>query len=490
MTSSTLRLVAAVLAGLVLVAVGSTVAFAHVELESSSPPDGVILSAPPESIDLSFSTAAEPAGPGVALIDATGAEIPIAVEQSDETMLIVTPIDLLESGDYVVTWTMKAGDAHPKSGSFAFGVDTVVPSPGASGASSPGQGQIQQESTTVAVPVVVAEPNTAPGEWLSRIGRWGAMLGALVGIGAFAFAATSLVGTRREVEESGYWIRRAGLLIIVGTLVEIVGASMLTAGSFLGGFAPRSVLDVLSGAFGLAILLRLLGGAAMLQGAAVTTSAATVPVADPVVFLGSNLEPAMGDTMTLAPAGGHTTYRLDIQHSGAALLGVALIVLSYLFDGHTVTAAPAPIVRVANVAHVLAAGVWLGGVLLMGATLTSRRRRKVALDAAPMAVRFSRVAGVSVLLVGVAGLALAWSILDSPSELVTTPWGRLLIAKVAAVCVAAGMGAYNHLKVVPVLEANPGDEQSSNRLREVVRVEGATLLAVVAITAVFVGVAS
>ncbi|RLE17669.1 MAG: hypothetical protein DRJ50_13805 [Actinobacteria bacterium] len=227
----------------------------------------------------------------------------------------------------------------------------------------------------------------------------------------------------------------------------------------------------------------------MVQGTEVKVSTAPAPLADPM-----SMKPG-GDgagvtTAVLTRSEERATYRLDVHHSITALIGVGLVTVSYLFDGHTVTAAPAPVVRFANVAHVLGAGVWLGGVLLMARTLTTRLRRGVDLDAAPIAIRFSLVAGVALTVVGVAGVALTWSILDTPLELISTVWGRLLILKLLAVGAAAAMGAYNHFAVVPWLEAAPDDEDASDHLRRVIRLEGGILLVVVAITAVFVGAAS
>jgi copper transport protein len=248
-------------------------------------------------------------------------------------------------------------------------------------------------------------------------------------------------------------------------------------------------VGTLSGAFGVAVVLRIAGGAAMVQGTEVKASEASAPLADPTIVRPGG-DGAAGATAVLERDRGQVTYRLDIHHSVTALIGVGLVTVSYLFDGHTVTASPAPIVRFANVAHVLGAGVWLGGVLLMGRTLTSRRRRGAALDAAPIAIRFSLVAAVALTIVGAAGIALTWTILDAPSELISTSWGRLLILKLLAVGSAAAMGAYNHFIVIPMLEANRDDEHASDHLRRLVRIEGGILLVVVAITAVFVGAAS
>lgn len=472
--------------GLLLIVMAAAPALAHVELSSSDPSDGATVTKAQGTIELVFSSEAVPAGDGIVLVDKTGETLASTVDQVAPDRIVVTPEVPLRNGAYGVMWTMKAGDAHPKSGSVAFRVD--VPAAATDSTTAPAVTQSQDAPTVDPLPVF-DEPSTAPGEWVGRIGRWAAMFGALVGIGAFAFAATSLVGTKREVQEAGYWVRRSGVLVLVGTFVEVIGASMVLSGSIAAGFSPGSLADTLSGLFGIAVLLRIAGGVAMVQGTEVKASAASTPLADPTGVLPDGNGSA-GAIAVLARRQQQVTYRLDVNHSVTALIGLGLVTMSYLFDGHTVTAAPAPIVRFANVAHVLGAGVWLGGVLLMGRTLTTRWRRHVALDAAPIAIRFSLVASIALTVVAIAGLALTWTILDTPLELISTVWGRLLILKLLAVGAAAAMGAYNHFMVIPLLEANPDDEHASNHLRRLVSIEGGILLVVVAITAVFVGAAS
>jgi copper transport protein len=241
---------------------------------------------------------------------------------------------------------------------------------------------------------------------------------------------------------------------------------------------------VLAGSFGIAVALRLFGGVATASGTTNSVSAASSPVAGTVggsSYGGSDVAVLDRD---------EPTYRLDVHHERVALIGIGLVAASYLFDGHTVTAAPNLLVRSASAVHVLAAGVWVGGVLLMAWTLAQRYRRSVPLGAASMAIRFSRVASVALAAVAVAGTALAIAILDTPSELFTTSWGRVLIVKVLAVAIAAGIGAYNHFVTVPMLDRDPADGEAADRLRRLVRIEGAVLLGVVALTAILVGLAS
>jgi len=157
-----------------------------------------------------------------------------------------------------------------------------------------------------------------------------------------------------------------------------------------------------------------------------------------------------------------------------------------MFDGHTLTGEPSAVARASTLVHVVFAGVWLGGVVVMANILARRWRAAVPLDASAMALRFSRVAAVSLVLVAVAGAALAWTIVDSPSDLVSGAWGRLLILKVSLVAIAAALGAYNHFKVIPQLDAVSDNVHASRLLRRVVAVEAGVLLAVAAGTAILV----
>lgn len=477
---------------MVLIALGVTViltlfanpALAHVELVTSDPAHGSTVEVAPDLIELAFSTASEPVGDGVVLIGVDQQPIPAVVTQISPDTLVVAPDVQLDDGVFGVQWTMKAGDAHPRTGSITFRVDQQV----ASGA-DPGQG-VAPSSDPMPDLGLADGPNTTVGDTLARTGRWLAIVGALVGIGAFAFAATSLVGSRREVLDAAFWVRRGGVLVIIGTIVEVIGLATAVASGSSSGFAT-ALSGATSGGFGIAVLLRIVGGFAMVRGTSLRTRPAEAPAADatrlpmPSLGRGSTATITAQETTTE-----RTLHRLDIHGDWLAIAGLVMVSIAFLFDGHTATAEPSFLVRASSLVHVVAAGVWVGGVIVMVQVLARRKRLGAALDAGPMAIRFSRVASVSLVAVALAGVALAWAILDSPGEIVTTSWGRLLILKLLAVGTAASMGAYNHLVVIPVLEAYGADADASERLRRVMRVEAVVLVGVVGITAVLVGAAS
>ena len=475
----------------------ATPALAHVEIASSNPADGAIVTETPAAISLEFSVDADLAGEGVVLTNANGIEVPATVLQTAPTIVLIEPIEMLANGAYIVAWTMKAGDAHPATGTVTFEIDNPI---GTSGPTDGTDAVIETDSTSepgagtdAATEIGRSRQSGSPtaGEWTARIGRWIAMVGGLVAIGSFAFAATSLVGTRQEVARAGFWVRRSGILVVFGTAIEALGASMVTAALLSTGFGGGAIAETITGPYGVALLLRVVGGLAMLHGTGIIASASHEPILStsnaPAVVTSNHQRPGTVATMTSTPA---TSYRLDVHREGFALAGIAMVVASFLFDGHTVIATPALVVRVANVAHVTAAGIWIGGVLLMAHTLTARHREGRSLGASQMAIRFSVVASIALATVGIAGGILTIAILDSPLELISTPWGRLLILKTLGVAAAASIGAFNHYRVVPTLEEDPADNRAAEQLRQLVRREGAILIGVVAVTAALVGAAS
>ena len=130
----------------------------------------------------------------------------------------------------------------------------------------------------------------------------------------------------------------------------------------------------------------------------------------------------------------------------SASLGAALVIVSYSFDGHTVTEGPRLLHAAANATHVTAAAVWSGGLVLL-ADLLRRRRRDAGLVGPLM--RFSQLASVSLVLAGVAGTVMALLVMDRFADLWSTGWGRLLIAKVALVALAAVIGGRNRWVHMP-----------------------------------------
>jgi len=120
-----------------------------------------------------------------------------------------------------------------------------------------------------------------------------------------------------------------------------------------------------------------------------------------------------------------------------------------------------------------------------------RHRRGADSRSLQLAVRFSVVAAIALVVAGGAGTLLTVTILDSVSELWSTPWGRVLAAKIAIVAVAAASGGYNHKVLIPrMMSRAPNDARADTEFRRAATIEGAALLLVIVLTAVLVAAAS
>jgi len=95
---------------------------------------------------------------------------------------------------------------------------------------------------------------------------------------------------------------------------------------------------------------------------------------------------------------------------------------------------------------------------------------------------FSPTALGFVALLAVTGAIAAWRNIGSVAGLWQEPYGRVLLAKLALLSVAAGTGAYNWKRVLPIL----GSATATTRLRKSATLELAAAVLVLVVTAVLV----
>jgi copper transport protein len=169
----------------------------------------------------------------------------------------------------------------------------------------------------------------------------------------------------------------------------------------------------------------------------------------------------------------------------ALLGGGCLAVLSFALAGHAVSAEPRWLAVLSDACHSLAAAMWFGGLVLLAIVLHRRRHVSDAMPGAMMIARFSAWATGALLMVVLAGLALAWVEVRTLHALVAGPYGWTLTVKALIVVAVMAVGAYNNRFLVPSIK---GGERGMawRRLRWTVRVEAIGLLVVIAATAVLV----
>jgi Copper resistance protein D len=124
--------------------------------------------------------------------------------------------------------------------------------------------------------------------------------------------------------------------------------------------------------------------------------------------------------------------------------------------------------------HVVAASVWVGGLL---ALLMHGRGRD---DLAPAAARFSAVALVCFLATGLSGLLAAWLVLRSADELsgaLGSGYGALVLAKTIALTALGAFGWHHRRRTLPMLRTGG----ARRGFRRFAAVEAAVMLATVAL---------
>jgi putative copper export protein len=142
---------------------------------------------------------------------------------------------------------------------------------------------------------------------------------------------------------------------------------------------------------------------------------------------------------------------------------------------------------IADVLHLLGAGVWPAGLLPFAILL-----RRLRADSEPrlgaLIQRFSNVSLGAVLLMAATGVVNACSLVGSFSDLVSQPYGRWLLVKIGLFGVATAIGALNLLRLKPRLSfADPRSaaaQIAGARLQANVQVELMLAAAVVIVVAV------
>ena len=162
----------------------------------------------------------------------------------------------------------------------------------------------------------------------------------------------------------------------------------------------------------------------------------------------------------------------------ALATSAGLIVGSFLLMGHVRTHGPKAAVLVTMFAHVAAASMWFGG--LLGLAVALRRARGDGQRSAQLLAAFARLMSVVLVLLLAAGIGLAILYLPSPSALVRTAYGDVLLVKLAVVATTLVLSAANHRRLVP--SAQDGNALAVRVLRINIAAEQVLLATVLVVT--------
>jgi copper transport protein len=182
----------------------------------------------------------------------------------------------------------------------------------------------------------------------------------------------------------------------------------------------------------------------------------------------------------------------------AALLACcAYLLLTPALAGHASVESPSGVFFPADVIHVLAASVWVGGVACLLVALPAGTRQLQGAERTGLLLatleRFSPLALAAVVAIAVTGVVQAYIDVRSLHALLHTVYGGLILAKTALLAVLIGFGWVNRERVIPLLRrlaaggSTPG--AAGIRARRTMRGELALMGAVLGVTAALIGYA-
>lgn len=413
-----------------LVAAGCLVqpaaASAHAVLTHSTPHRDATVDVVPQRVQVDFN---EPVGTSVGAVrvfDEQGERVDdVSLTRPKPESVAVDMPDELPPGLYTATYRVMSADGHPVSGGLVFGVRTAV----RAGSTGPPVEELLRRQE--AGPTVEALYGIARG--LS----YGALL---LLIGAVVFR---LLVWRAPGRWPGRLLLAAGLTGLLASAAAFPLQGLLATGLGLGALLDGPVLSASADAnAGLASAIR--------AGLWLALLAALLP----------RRTWARGDTVVVAAL-------------------VAGIVATLPWGGHAGTQEPGAVLVPADVAHVVGAGAWLGGLVCLLVAFWPRGAAPGDPGTAAATGAFSRLALASVVLLVVAGTVQAWWYLGSVGALVEGAYGIALLAKIALVAVVVALGARNRRLLL-----RPGG--GGAQLRRIMRAEVGIAVLVLAATVVLV----
>ena len=121
---------------------------------------------------------------------------------------------------------------------------------------------------------------------------------------------------------------------------------------------------------------------------------------------------------------------------------------------------------IADGTHLLAAGAWLGGLVVLLAVLVSRRcpNDPSKTDVDHVLMRFSGMGYAAVPLLVGTGAVNSWYLVPSISQLPASLYGQLLIIKLGLFALMLLLAAMNRFWLVPHLQAAPPGSQTKSIL--------------------------
>ncbi|MCP5099032.1 MAG: hypothetical protein GY943_26060 [Chloroflexi bacterium] len=397
-------------------------ASAHAYLQRSEPADGARLATPPEIVHLWFDEPIAPAFSAVQVFDSNSQRVPIGnihTNPDDPYQLSFSFTSTLPEGVYSVLWrALSEADGHLSNGMLVFGVGENIDLNAAS----------------------VTESVTPPPAMIEMVLRWlnFVMLGGLIGglaVAHWVIRPLTIPDPLSKIMQTAQQrIFRSAIWFVVGALV--VGFGMLAwQVKILMDTLPENV-GILTVAWQIVSRTRwgMLWDVRQVMLILVLTSLfALRPF--PLFNLPTRIKAAWG----------------------IATLFMLATVTTQSLMGHAAAIAPGTAVSVAvDTIHLLAAVVWIGGMLGLAIGILPMLRQHR--DAIPVLLKagwqpFGAIAATSVGLLFATGLYSTGQQVASIDAMITTLYGQVLLGKIGLALLVGLFGLLNSMLLHPRLAA-------------------------------------
>jgi copper transport protein len=435
------------------------VASAHARLEGTSPPQGAVVKTEPSAIIFEFDEPVEGNFGAVRVYDAAGERVDKgdAFHPNGEGPRLGVHLEPgLPDGSYTATYRVVSADGHIVSSGYVFSIGKEGKAPTETVGEligGAGNGKVTEIAYGLARGLEYTAIALAVGGVAFLLICWLPALGA-AGVGEESRRAAARAFARRL--RRVLWI--AAGIGLVATAAQIVLEGAEAAG--ISGFSAITktiIEETLETRFGT------VWGFAFLAWIAVAV---------------------------LAPL---VTRRRSLKFASVlAAVPLIYLVLCPALSGHGSSQSPEILNFPVNAIHVGAMAVWLGGLGMLLLVLPAATRSATTpadrgrLLAGPLA-RFSNVALAMVALLMATGLIQAYVYVRHLGDLLSTGYGRAVLAKFLLLLCVMAVAAYNRRDSVPRLEAIAGRGESPGRpgvlLRRALRAEVALLAVVIGVTA-------
>ena len=319
---------------------------------------------------------------------------------SDDHRSIDVSLPPLPPGSYTLTWFFLGNDGHVMGGEVAFRLAGASDSVAPAAVAAPTMPLFPGAEAASAAPAPRARPRFAAvalagPEAIVRVIDY-ASLAVLIG-GTFFVACIWNEGARDRRVRRLLWAALAGCLTATFLSLGLTAAGL--QGLPAAGALRLPVVTGVSGTHFARVLITR-GGLLLLGG---------------------------GPVLGLLAVGRDQAARSRVWRGAGALTGLGILA-THSQIGHV--AEEGVTAQVADLIHLVAVTVWLGGLVLLTTMVLPRRRSEELASVVP---RFSAVAFAAVATMVMAGAVMLTRIVPSLGDLPTTPYGRLLLVKLSIV---------------------------------------------------------